>query len=426
MTSELKITVLIALMIVSLAVVYTVRIAIKGRVHFDRIERQGGSRFLSKGAMEFGYWILQPVARLLVLAGITPNNLSWASLMSGFLAGGYLALGYFGFAAICATISGLLDSLDGMVARMVGLASDAGEVLDAAVDRYVEFFFISGLIIYYREVPVLQLLALLALLGSFMISYSTAKSEALNIDAPRGSMRRTERAVYLTLGAALSAITIPVFETHQALATPLVYPMVLALGLVALVANVSAAARFSSIARALRNRENHVATPRTHTLEKVAVEEQQPRAQRPPDPGTLSPRQRRSRPSLLVSLRRSQLASLTATLVDFGTLIILVEIGRIGYVAATAIGAFLGALVNFLLGRHWSFAANHESLRGQAIRYALVSAISLILNSLGVYLLTDYAGLHYTASKVITSVSVSLLFNFPLQRLFVFRRRKYA
>jgi putative flippase GtrA len=135
---------------------------------------------------------------------------------------------------------------------------------------------------------------------------------------------------------------------------------------------------------------------------------------------------RRLRPPLMVSLRRSQIASLTATLVDFSSLIFLVEIGHVWYVAATATGAFLGALINFILGRHWSFVANDEAVRGQAIRYAAVSAVSLLLNSLGVYLLTDYLKIHYVISKVIIAFLVGILFNFPLHRSFVFRRHTYA
>ncbi len=131
-------------------------------------------------------------------------------------------------------------------------------------------------------------------------------------------------------------------------------------------------------------------------------------------------------PPLMVSLRRSQIASLTATLVDFGSLIFLVEIGGVWYVAATAIGAFLGAVVNFLLGRHWSFTAEKEGVRGQAVRYAAVSAASLALNSAGVYLFTEYLQIHYALSRVITAFLVSVLFNFPLHRHFVFRKQKYA
>jgi putative flippase GtrA len=128
----------------------------------------------------------------------------------------------------------------------------------------------------------------------------------------------------------------------------------------------------------------------------------------------------------MVSLRRSQIAAISATIVDFSSLIFLVEVGHVWYVAATAIGAFLGALVNFFLGRHWSFAAAHGGIHGQVARYAAVSAGSLLLNSLGVYLLTDEFGIYYALSKVITATLVGLLFNFPLHRRFVFRRHTYA
>jgi CDP-diacylglycerol--glycerol-3-phosphate 3-phosphatidyltransferase len=272
--SELTYTLLVALIIILLAAAYGLRVAVKGRAHFDRIDRQGGSWLLGKGAMELGYWILEPVARLLVFLGITPNQVSWASLGFGFLAGACLAVGRFGFGAVFATISGLLDSLDGMVARISGVASDAGEVLDAAVDRYVEFFFLSGLIIYYREIPVLQVLALLALLGSFMVSYSTSKAEALKVDPPKASMRRPERAVYLTLGAALSTVTIPWLETHREDSIAIAYPMVVALGLVAVVANVSSIERFWSIAKAIRVREKDLAEARTRAAENVLIEGQ--------------------------------------------------------------------------------------------------------------------------------------------------------
>jgi len=129
---------------------------------------------------------------------------------------------------------------------------------------------------------------------------------------------------------------------------------------------------------------------------------------------------------LIVSLRRSQLASLTATIVDFSSLIFLVEIAGLWYVAATAIAALFGAVVNFMLGRHWTFEAADQAVRGQMFRYAAIAALSLILNSLGVYFLTDYLGIYYLFSKVITAFLVAVLFNFPLHRHFVFDRQKYA
>src|SRR4051794_9972461 len=88
-----------------LVVAYSVRVLIKGRAHYDRIDRQGGSRFLSKGLMEMGYWGMQPLAKLLIFFHITPNQISWASIVFGFLAGVCLVFGHFGFAAAFVAIS---------------------------------------------------------------------------------------------------------------------------------------------------------------------------------------------------------------------------------------------------------------------------------------------------------------------------------
>ena len=133
-----------------------------------------------------------------------------------------------------------------------------------------------------------------------------------------------------------------------------------------------------------------------------------------------------SSPPLLVSLGRSQVAALSATVIDFATMICLIEFAGVWYVAATATGAFVGAVVNFFLGRHWSFTAGHQPIHGQFVRYAVVSVMSLALNTLGVYLLTDYVNFHYAVSRAITAVSVALLFNFPLHRRFVFGRQTFA
>ena len=213
MVYELLNIAILFLLLGLVSVAYSVRVLLKGRVRYDRVNRQGGSVLLGKPLMEMAYWGLQPVGRLLVFLKVSPNQLSWASLVLGGIAGVAFAYGHFGYAAVFATYSALFDALDGMVARLTGHASDSGEVLDAAVDRYVEFFFFAGLIVYYRHSPILVLVALAALMGSFMISYSTAKAEAMQLPPPAGIMRRPERAVYLTLGAVLSTIPMPWLQT---------------------------------------------------------------------------------------------------------------------------------------------------------------------------------------------------------------------
>jgi CDP-diacylglycerol--glycerol-3-phosphate 3-phosphatidyltransferase len=124
----------------------------------------------------------------------------------------------------------------------------------------VEFFFMAGLMIYYREVPWLVILCMFALLGSFMVSYSTAKAEALQVTPPRGNMRRTERALYLTLGAILSPISIQSYEIgagyHSSGLYPiyLAYPMIFALLMVAIFSNFSAVQRLMSVADQVKKR----------------------------------------------------------------------------------------------------------------------------------------------------------------------------
>ena len=249
-------TLLLLIVFGAAALAYSVRTAFKGRAQFDRVDKQGGSALLSKSLMEMAYWTLQPLGRALVACHITPNQISYLSLILGLLAGVALGFGHFGTAAVLSTFSAFLDALDGMVARLSGLSSDAGEVLDATIDRYNEFFFLAGLTVYYRDIPALQILALAALVGSFMVSYSTAKAEAMNVSPPKGSMRRPERALYLTLGAALSPITIPMFEQNRDFSIAVGHPMVMALCLVALLSNVSAIERMYAVAKEMRKREN--------------------------------------------------------------------------------------------------------------------------------------------------------------------------
>lgn len=244
-----------------LIVSYSLKIFLQGKARYDRVDKEGGSALVSKGMMEMAYWGLQPVGDFLILLRLSPNAISLLSLVFGAMTGVALAFGHFGSAGFLSTIASLMDSLDGMVARKTGVASDSGEVLDAAVDRYVEFFFIAGLIVYYREIPWLVGLSLAALLGSFMVSYSTAKAEALHITPPRGNMRRTERALYMTLGAILSPISIQSYEltanylSHGLYPVSIGYPMVFALFMVAVFSNYSAIIRLAAIAKAVKKRK---------------------------------------------------------------------------------------------------------------------------------------------------------------------------
>jgi phosphatidylglycerophosphate synthase len=232
-----------------LGVAYRARVALRGRAESARVAREGRSALLTQGAMEMFHWALAPLGALCVRLGVSANAVTYASLALGLTAGVVVADGHLGLGALLAALCAVLDGLDGVVARASLRASSAGEVLDAAVDRYTELALLFGLAVHLRAALPLLVLTLLATAASFMVSYSTAKAEALGVTPPRGSMRRSERAVCLVVGTALVPLAARLGRGLEDA------PLVVALAAVALFGNVSAVRRLASIARSVRGRE---------------------------------------------------------------------------------------------------------------------------------------------------------------------------
>ncbi len=167
--------------------------------------------------------------------GISPSTLSWTGLVFSVVAGVASGFGYFGFASVAAAFSGAMDIWDGMVARASQKSSPRGVILDSSLDRYADSFFIFGFVYFFRFSPFLLLLSLFALVGSYMVSYSTAKAEAMHLPLSDSFMKRPVRWGILMAGAALSTFT-------EALSVSI------ALGLIAVFANVTAVLRLRRLA----------------------------------------------------------------------------------------------------------------------------------------------------------------------------------
>ncbi|HTQ46267.1 MAG TPA: CDP-alcohol phosphatidyltransferase family protein [Polyangiaceae bacterium] len=233
-------------------VAYAGRVTRAGAARHARIERAGSSPLLAKGAMEMGYWAMAPVARFLIALGFTANAVSWLSLALAGGAGVALALGHFGIGAMLSVVSSVCDAIDGFIARETRTASDSGEVLDATVDRYAELFFLGGIAVHERHDALTLVLTLAATAGAMMVSYSTAKAEALGVEPPRGAMRRQERAVYFVLGAGFVPVVAAAATRWGLPAFVDRWPLLAMLALVAVVGNVSAVRRLRAVADAVR------------------------------------------------------------------------------------------------------------------------------------------------------------------------------
>jgi len=217
-----------------------------------RVAQAGESVLLSNALMEYGLWLARPFARAATRLGVSPDVLSWASLLFHFGAGAALAGGGFAPAAWLLIIGGAADSLDGTVARARGLASDAGEVLDAVIDRWSELAVFFGLAYHYRPngsgSGLGFGLSLLAAAGSVMVSYTRAKAQAMGVESAGGLMQRHERAAYLMAAVLLAALLTSWGQPHAD------WPVLAGLAVIGVLATAASLLRTSRMREALRRK----------------------------------------------------------------------------------------------------------------------------------------------------------------------------
>ncbi len=230
---------------------YGIRVATRGHARSERVSSVGGTALMGREIMDATYWAIAPVVRGLAAIGATPNSLTWSALVTGAGAGIALGFGWFGLATLLATVSTIGDILDGQVARLTKTGSNRGELLDAAVDRYTEFFFLAGVVFAVRESGWQLAIVMSAVLASFMVSYASAKAEALQVTPPRGLMRRHERSTYLIVGAGATAMAGGALHAQWP-DLPVVAPELLAALAVGVIGNYAAVSRLVRIGRALR------------------------------------------------------------------------------------------------------------------------------------------------------------------------------
>ncbi len=113
-------------------------------------------------------------------------------------------MGYLGMAVWLYAFGGILDILDGRLARLSKQQTKAGALFDSVSDRWAELFVFAGYAWYLRETPWLAAV-LAAMGGSFMVSYTRARAESLGIELTGGMMQRAERILMITLGSLVAA-----------------------------------------------------------------------------------------------------------------------------------------------------------------------------------------------------------------------------
>ncbi len=157
-----------------------------------------------------------PACHVLARLGVSPNAISFAGLVLSMGAGFFYGGGFFFAGGLVLIVAGICDVLDGQMARQTGRHSLFGAFFDSAIDRFSEIFIFMGFAWYFSsssggETDVVPgswvvLVIILALSGSFMVSYTRARAEGLGVDCKVGWMQRPERIIFLVFGSLLAGI----------------------------------------------------------------------------------------------------------------------------------------------------------------------------------------------------------------------------
>ena len=157
---------------------------------------------IGRGAMR----IINSMVRGLASVGVSPNLLTAVGVTINIGCGVLFGVGAFFWAGIVLIVANLFDMLDGNVARQTGSVTKFGGFLDSSLDRLSDMVAFLGIMMFYAgNSPQHSLLnvflAGVGLIGSVMVSYTTARSEGLGVKANVGFLQRPERIVLLIIGA---------------------------------------------------------------------------------------------------------------------------------------------------------------------------------------------------------------------------------
>jgi CDP-diacylglycerol---glycerol-3-phosphate 3-phosphatidyltransferase len=113
---------------------------------------------------------------------------------------------FYWLAALVFVVGSLLDILDGALARAGGKTTPFGAFLDSTTDRISEGFMLTAIayVLARNHHPVFVAVAMTAVAGSFLVSYTRAKAEALGLRGDVGIGSRAERVVVITAGLVLA------------------------------------------------------------------------------------------------------------------------------------------------------------------------------------------------------------------------------
>jgi CDP-diacylglycerol---glycerol-3-phosphate 3-phosphatidyltransferase len=169
-----------------------------------------GDSVLPAWVKEAGRAILRPIVSIALALRITANTVTVIGVIITAAAAIVITYGWLLAGAVILVLGSLLDAVDGALARATGGGTPFGSFLDSTLDRASEAILYLGVAGYFltssQDPATPVMLAMLALAGSFLVSYSRARAEGIGLSASVGLAPRTERLVLIIAGIGVAGL----------------------------------------------------------------------------------------------------------------------------------------------------------------------------------------------------------------------------
>jgi CDP-diacylglycerol--glycerol-3-phosphate 3-phosphatidyltransferase len=138
----------------------------------------------------------------LIESRLTPNAISLTGFAGNLVAAALVLDERFVLAGIAFIAGSVMDMFDGRYSRMSGKGTPFGAFLDSTLDRVEEGVVLAAVAAYFakRSDDVAVGAVVLTVVGSYMVSYTRARAEALGVECKVGVATRAVRVVILSIG----------------------------------------------------------------------------------------------------------------------------------------------------------------------------------------------------------------------------------
>jgi CDP-diacylglycerol---glycerol-3-phosphate 3-phosphatidyltransferase len=146
---------------------------------------------------------MRAVARdRLIESRLTPNAISLTGFALNIVAAVLITQRLFFLSGLAFILGSLMDMLDGRYSRMSGKGTKFGAFLDSTLDRVEEGVVLTAVAAYFadRGDELATAACVLTVVGSYMVSYTRARAEALGVECKVGIATRAVRVVILSAG----------------------------------------------------------------------------------------------------------------------------------------------------------------------------------------------------------------------------------